>query len=241
MIRTFIDILLIVFFFIITIPILFIFWIIGFINRKAHDVLAYGLMKIAFSIILFTSGVKVTVIDRDKIPKDRPVLFVGNHRSYFDIIVAYRYIIAPTGFIAKKEFRKVPVLGHWISCLHGLFLDRKDIKAGLKTILEAIDHVQNDNISYFIFPEGTRNHNEEMLPFKEGSMKIATKSGCPIIPMAMTHMDDIFENHTPWVKKTKVAIKYGDPIYTDQLSREDQKFLGAHVRDVIQDMMKDMP
>jgi len=241
MIRTIIGIFLVIFFFLVTIPVLFIFWIIGFFNMKLHDFMAYGLMKIAFSIILFTSGVKVTVIDRDKIPRDTPVLFVGNHRSYFDIIVAYKYVVAPTGFIAKKEFRKVPVLSHWISCLHGLFLDRKDIKAGLKTILEGIEHMKNDGISYFIFPEGTRNHEDEMLPFKEGSMKLAVKSGRPIIPMAMTHMDDILEKHSPYIKKTKVAIRYGDPIYPDQLSKDELKFLGAHVRDVIQGMIDEMP
>ena len=137
MIRTILAAILIIFFFIVTIPVLFILWIIGLINMKVHDVISYGIMKIAFSIILFVCGAKVSVEGIDNIPKDKPVLYVGNHRSYFDIIVLYRYVVGPTGFIAKKEFRKVPVLGHWISCLHGIFLDRKDIKAGLKTILEA--------------------------------------------------------------------------------------------------------
>ena len=241
MIRTFFAALLVIFFFLFTIPVLFIFWIIGKINMKAHDVLSYGLMRIAFSIILFECGVKVTVLDRDKIPTDTPVLYVGNHRSYFDIIALYRYALGTTGFIAKKEFKKVPVLSHWISCLHGLFLDRNDLKAGLKTILEAIDHMKNDGISYVIFPEGTRNHNDEMLPFKEGSMKIATKSGCPIVPVAMTHMDDILEKHMPWIRKTNVAIKFGDPIYPDKLSKDELKFLGAHVIDVIQGMIDEMP
>jgi len=241
MIRTFFAILLVVMFFFVTIPVLFILWLIGKVNMKLHDTLSYGIMKAAFSIILWECGVKVNVIDHDKIPRDRPVLYVGNHRSYFDIIVAYKYVVGPTGFIAKSEFTKVPVLSHWISCLHGLFLDRKDLKAGLKTILEAIDHVKNDNTSYVIFPEGTRNHNAEMLPFKEGSMKIATKSGCPIVPVAMTHMDDILENHSPIVKKTNVSIRYGDPIYPDQLSKDELKFLGAHVRDVIQGMLDEMP
>ena len=241
MIRTLIAAILVILFFFFTIPVLIIFWIIGKFNMKLHDALAYGLMKIAFTIILFACGVKVNVIDRDKIPTDTPVLYVGNHRSYFDIIVLYRYAIGKTGFIAKKEFKKVPVLSHWISCLHGLFLDRSDIKAGLKVILEAIDHVKNDNTSYVIFPEGTRNHEPEMLPFKEGSMKIATKSGCPIVPVAMTHMDDVLEKHMPWIRKTNVAIKFGDPIYTDKLSKDELKFLGAHVRDIIQDMIDDMP
>lgn len=240
MIRTILAALLVIFFFIVTIPVLMVFWVVGKINMKVHDVLAYGLMKIAFSIILFVCGAKIKVEGLENVPKDTPVLYVGNHRSYFDIIVLYRYAKVPTGFIAKKEFRSVPVLGHWISCLHGIFLDRKDIKAGLKCILEAIENVKNDGISYSIFPEGTRNHEKEMLPFKEGSLKIATKSGCPIIPVAMTHMDDLLENHTPFIKSAKVSLRFGEPIYTDRLEREEQKFLGAKVRDIIQDMINDM-
>lgn len=240
MIRTILAALLIIFFFIVTIPVLFVLWIIGKINIKFHDVLAYGIMKWAFGVILFVCGAKVTVLDRDKVPKDVPVLYVGNHRSYFDIIVGYKYIVGPTGFIAKKEFKKFPVLSHWISCLHGLFLDRKDIKAGLKVILEAIEHVKCEKISYFIFPEGTRNQEKDMLPFKEGSMKIATKSGCPIVPFVVLKTDDLFENHEPLVKKANVTIKYCDPIYTDKMSREDLKFLGAKVREIIQNTYNEL-
>lgn len=240
MIRTLLAALLIIFFFIVTIPVLFILWLIGLVNMKLHDTIAYGIMKGAFIIILFVCGAKVKVEGLENIPKDQPVLYVGNHRSYFDIIVLYRYVVGPTGFMAKKEFKSVPVLGQWITCLHGIFLDRKDIKAGLKAILEAIDNVKTKGLSYSIFPEGTRNHNKEMIPFKEGSMKIATKSGCPIIPVAMTHMDDLLENHMPWVKGAKVSIRFGEPIYTDKLDREELKFLGAKVRDNIQTMIDDM-
>lgn len=240
MIRTILAALLIVFFFIVTIPVLFVFWIIGKINMDVHDKLAYGIMRWAFGVILFVCGAKVSVIDHDKIPTDTPVLYVGNHRSYFDIILAYKNVVRPTGFVAKKEFRKVPVLSHWISCLHGLFLDRKDIKAGLKTILEAIECVKTQGMSYCIFPEGTRNHNDEMLPFKEGSLKIATKSGCPIVPVAIKNADALFEKNGGIIKSAKVSIRYGEPIYPDQLSKEETKFLGARVRDIIQEMLNEM-
>lgn len=236
MIRTIFAFLLVFIFFVVTIPVLFILWIIGKINMKLHDTLSYGIMRWAFGLILFVCGAKVTVRGIENIPKDKPVLYVGNHRSYFDIIVAYKYTIGITGFIAKDEFKKVPVLAHWISCLHGLFLNRKDIKEGLKTVLEAIENVKKGT-SYVIFPEGTRNQNEEMLPFKEGSFKIATKSGCPIIPLAISNTDDLFEKHLPWIKPAKVTVHFGEPIYTDQLSKEESKFLGAKTRDIIQKMI----
>lgn len=239
MIRTIIDVLLVIFFFFVTIPVLIIFWLIGLVSPKAKDFMSINLMKIAFAIILFTSGVKVKIEGLENIPRDKAVLYVGNHRSYFDIIVAYKNIVGPTGFMAKKEFKNIPVLGHWITCLHGLYIDRKNVRQGLQAILEAAENTKK-GISYFIFPEGTRNHEDEMLKFHEGSLKIATKGGCPIIPVAIKHADEIFELHFPLVKATKVSIRYGEPIYTDSLSRDESKFIGAKTRDIIQSMLDEM-
>ena len=82
--------------------------------------------------------------------------------------------------------------------LYCLFLDRDNMREGLKTILQAIDYVKN-GISICIFPEGTRNNGEElsMLPFRDGALKIAEKTGCAIIPISMNNTADIFEAHFP--------------------------------------------
>ena len=134
----------------------------------------------------------------------------------------------------------IPLLSTWMRYLHCLFLDRQDIKAGMKTILTAIDKVKN-GISICIFPEGTRNKGEselEMLPFHEGSFKIATKSGCPIIPIAISNSAEIFEAHFPKIKPCKVVVEYGTPIYPEQLEKEDKKRLGAYTQKVILDILE---
>ena len=133
----------------------------------------------------------------------------------------------------------VPLLSTWMKRLHCLFLDRKDIKQGLKTILAAIEKVKS-GISICIFPEGTRSKNEDeldMLPFHEGSFKIATKTNCPIIPMAISGSADIWESHFPRIKKTHVILEYGKPIYVDQLEKEDKKHLGAYTQNIIHEML----
>ena len=131
---------------------------------------------------------------------------------------------------------KIPLLSTWMKRLHCLFLNRTDIKQGLKTILTGIQKIK-DGISICIFPEGTRNHEPELLPFKEGSLKMAEKTGCAIIPMAITNSDNIFENHIPKIKPVHVTLEYGKPIYPKELSKEEKKFLGAYTRSVIQDML----
>ncbi|MDE7259948.1 MAG: 1-acyl-sn-glycerol-3-phosphate acyltransferase, partial [Lachnospiraceae bacterium] len=117
--------------------------------------------------------------------------------------------------------------------LHCIFLDRTDIKAGLKSILDAIEKVKS-GISICIFPEGTRNRTDEMfLEFHDGSFKIAEKSGCPIVPISINNAGAIFEDHIPKIKKAHVVIEYGQPIYTRDLSKEDKRHLSAMVQKVI--------
>lgn len=77
-----------------------------------------------------------------------------------------------------------------------------------------------------------------MLPFKEGSFKIAEKSGCPIIPMAITNSADVLEAHMPRVKKAHVIVEYGKPIYPNELDKEQKKKIGVYCQNVIAEMLE---
>ncbi len=211
-------------------------------DPKARGEESTRIVRFMFRFFLKVAGVKVTVKGAENIPTDKAVLYVGNHRSYFDILVGYTTTPGLVGFIAKKEMRKFPILNRWMDNVNCLFLDRKDIKAGLKTILEGIEYVKN-GISMWIFPEGTRARGKDeldMLPFKEGSLKIAEKSGCPVIPVAMVRTADIFEKHTPRVLPTEVTIYYGKPIYLKELEPEQRKHAGAYTKEVITEMIREI-
>jgi 1-acyl-sn-glycerol-3-phosphate acyltransferase len=117
--------------------------------------------------------------------------------------------------------------------LQCIFIDRANIKEGLKAIVTAIDKVKN-GISICIFPEGTRNRTEnDLLPFKEGSFKIAVKTGCPIVPITINNSEALFEKQFPKIKKAHVIVEYGNPIYVNELSKEDQKSLAPYVQNII--------
>ena len=144
-----------------------------------------------------------------------------------------------TGFVAKDSMGKIPSLRVWMRYVYCLFLDRKDIKQGMKTILQAIEYVKQ-GVSIAIFPEGTRNTGEElsMLPFKEGSFKIALKTGCPIVPVAINNSAEIFENHLPKLKKAHVVIEYGKPIYPSELDNDEKKHVGVSCQNIIREMLQ---
>ena len=173
------------------------------------------------------------------IPKDRPVLFVGNHRSYFDVILTYPQLPPITAFVAKSDFEKVPILPIWMKRLYCEFLVKDDIRQNLESIVRAIGTVKK-GVSMFIFPEGKRNTGDderELLPFHEGSFKIATKTKCAIVPVAICGTRDLFENHFPKVKGGHVIIEYGKPIETAQMTREELKGIGAKTRELVQEMV----
>lgn len=218
------------------IPVLLVEWVIGKFNRQAKDYSCLRMVQTAFKLMLKVAGVRLTVIGEENVPKDQAVLYVGNHRSYFDILLTYSRCPRLTGYVAKVEMLRYWLLRDWMKALYCLFLDREDIKAGLKTILQGIEYIKK-GISICIFPEGTRNRTDEMMPFKEGSMKIAEKTGCPIIPMAITNSAEIFENHIPFIRPCHVILEYGTPILPGALSKEEKKFLGSYAQNRIQEML----
>lgn len=222
---------------IISLPLYLLEFIIGKYNKRWKVKTSQTIVVAAFRIILFIAGVKKTMKGLENIPKGEAVLYVANHRSYFDILIGYTSVPTLTGFVAKKEMAKIPCISRWMRYLNCLFLDRENVREGLKTILQGIEHI-NNGYSIFIMPEGTRNHEKDMLPFHEGSMKLAEKSGCAIIPVAMTNTDTIFEHHVPWIRKSHVTIEFGKPIYMKDLNKEDRKFMGTYTRDVIQKMLE---
>lgn len=196
-------------------------------HRFSQPFVAWG-----FRVILWISGIRVTIKGKENILRDGSALYVFNHRSFFDIIVGYMTAPVPSSYVSKKEIAKIPLVSRWMKYMNCLFLDRDDMKQGMKTILEGIALLKNGT-SVYIAPEGTRNTGEGLLPFHEASFKLADKSKRPIIPVALNNTDEAFEKHLPWVHSTHIIIEYCEPIYMDQMERAEKKHIGRTVREIL--------
>lgn len=210
--------------------------IVGRIDSKKRAKVAQKIVRFFFRIMLAIGGVKVVSKGEERVPDDKAVLFVANHRSFFDIIASYSTIPVQVGFISKKEIKKIPGLGVWMKYLNCLFLDRENKKEGLKTILQAIENVKNGT-SMFIMPEGTRSKTDEMLPFKKASFKIAEKANCKIIPVAISNSAEVFEKQFPRVKSGTIIVEYGEAIDLPNMDREERKNIAEIAQKSIQEML----
>lgn len=225
----------VILFLILSIPLMIAEWIIGKFNMDAKNRSSLAIVNWAFRCVIRIAGVKVIALGEENLPKDSAVLYVGNHRSFFDIVLTYVRVPRPTGYVAKKEMEKIPLLSTWMKNLHCLFLDRDNIKEGMKTILAAIEKAKS-GISICIFPEGTRNKTSDtFLPFHDGSFKIAEKAGVPIIPMTIVNSAAVFEDQFPKIKKRTVVIAYGAPVYISELPKEEKKCIGSKIQKIIEE------
>jgi 1-acylglycerol-3-phosphate O-acyltransferases len=214
---------------IIALPLL---WLTGKFNSGLQHRISQRIVKLAFGKVLFLSGIKKKVIGVERVPKDRSVLFIINHRGFFDVILAFYTVPVLSGFVSKKEIAKVPGLRLWMRLIRCVFLDRENPREGIKAILKGIENIKNGT-SMFISPEGTRNSGEGLLEFKPGSLKMAEKAGCPIVPVAITNANKVFEDHLPWIKPAEMTIEYGEPIYIQELSKEARAKLLEHCREKV--------
>lgn len=235
--RSILVVIYLLFYYIFSLPMFVVGWIIGKINPEMKPRFAQTLIVRAFKDILFLSGVKVTVKGKENVLQGQAAMYAFNHRSYYDILVGYTTGPMPMAFVSKDDLAHIPLITRWMKAMHCLFLDRNDIKKGMQTILEGVELLKSGH-SIYIAPEGTRNHEKELLPFHQASFKLAEKSKCPIVPVAMNNNDEIFENHFPWIHKTHVIVEYCKPISMEEMSRDEKKHVAEKVSDIISEAVK---
>ncbi len=193
---------------------------------KATTSWANGLLKVA--------GVKVTVHGLENLPKDKNVLFIGNHQGNFDIPIYISKIPGLKGFVSKIEVKKIPGVSTWMEYMHCIFMDRSNIRKAAEAIVQGVK-VLKDGHSLVIFPEGTRSKGDKMGDFKAGSFKLATKSKVPIVPVTMSGSYKIMEsNSRKWIIKPANVDLYIHPaIETANLTKEEQDALPKKVYEII--------
>lgn len=138
--------------------------------------------------------VRIRLTGEEKLPNGR-FLLVSNHRSSYDpISTVWALRKRDIGFITKPENHRIPLAGPMIFKANYLPIDRENPREAMKTIQAAADLLKNDVVSVGVYPEGTRGHDEDMLPFHNGVFKIAQKAFVPIVVLSARGAERIRKN-----------------------------------------------
>ena len=184
------------------------------------------------SLIVFW---KIRLEGREKIPWNRPVVLVANHRSLVDILALYK-VRRPFKWVSKAENFKLPFVGMVLSLTNCISIDRESLRSGLQFISQAEKEMKKGS-SVMIFPEGTRSKSKEMRPFRDGAFLLARKVNAGIIPIVHTGTQNTFPSGKGnWVLKgpARIHIRVLDEIPPVQVAAMEPEALKDHVRNIME-------
>lgn len=192
------------------------------------------LLKHSLPIAVFLTRTKINFEGIEKLPEDKNILFVCNHQHDFDpIIIFSAFPDSKISFIGKKDIlTEMKFVSKAMSLLSCLFIDRENDREAAKTVISAIKYLKSGERSVGLFPEGYTSKTDELLPFRNGSLKIAIKSKVPVAVCVLNNTKSIPKNM--FRRKTVIDFRLADVISPETYENMTTTELG----DLIHSKMK---
>lgn len=160
-----------------------------------------------------------------------PCIYIGNHQNNYDMLTI-SYMVQPrTVSVGKKSLIWVPFFGilYWVT--GNILLDRDNRNKAHSTMTTLAKRINQENLSIWMFPEGTRSRGRGLLPFKTGAFHAAIAAGVPIVPVvcSSTH------NQVNLNRKNngKVICEVMQPIDVSHYTKENVRELANYCHDIM--------
>ncbi len=163
--------------------------------------------------VFFLLGIRVEVSGLENVSLDRPVIFACNHASQMDILALYLALPVEFRFVVKEELFRIPVMGMAMTAAGYVPINRSGGKAAIRSLKEAARRIR-EGASVVIFPEGTRSPDGRLAEFKPGGFLLASKSGCPIVPVAIQGSHAVLPKGSFVCRPGIIRVRAGRPIVT---------------------------
>lgn len=171
-----------------------------------------------------TSGVRVS-------DPRRPYVAVSNHESYADIFLI-SHLPWEMKWLAKDAVFRLPFMG-WMMRMAG---DVEVVRTDRSSRAQAMEGMRDrlrKKVSVMIFPEGTRSPSDDMLPFRDGSFRLAIEEQVPVLPLVVAGTRDAMAKHSFVFNPARAEVRVLTPIATIGLTVDDAPALRERVRDII--------
>ncbi|HDR0633697.1 TPA: 1-acylglycerol-3-phosphate O-acyltransferase [Pasteurella multocida] len=153
-------------------------------------------------------------------------IYIGNHQNNYDM-VTISYMVQPrTVSVGKKSLIWIPFFGllYWVT--GNILIDRENRTKAHGTMNEVARRIHDDDLSVWMFPEGTRSRGRGLLPFKTGAFYAAIAAGVPIVPVVCSTTQGKIDLNR-W-DNGKVICEMLEPIDVSTYDKENVRELAAH-------------
>ncbi|XP_010226072.1 PREDICTED: 1-acyl-sn-glycerol-3-phosphate acyltransferase alpha [Tinamus guttatus] len=200
-------------------------------------------MKILRSAILplkHCFGIKIRVLGSEHLNFKEPYVMVCNHQASLDLMCMVEIMPDRCVPIAKKELMYMGTVGLacWLSGI--IFINRQKRGDAIDVITQTARTMRHENLRVWIFPEGTRNQDKSMLPFKRGAFHLAVQAQVPIIPVVISPYGNFFSSKDKKFIPGTCTIRILPRIETQGLSPKNVPDLTETVRMAMVDAFSEM-
>lgn len=196
------------------------------------DALSYAVAVPWARSLLKLAGCTVQVNGAENLPENSAVLFVSNHQSNFDIPLLIAYINGSKGFVAKESLGRFPLLNQWMRHIHCVFIKRGSPRDAAAAITAGVRNLKA-GYSMVIFPEGTRSADGSLQEFKAGALKLATKAGVPVVPIAINGSIKMMRKGSLIIHPAQVELTVLPPVMPEAYDANDTVGLAEAVKAAI--------
>lgn len=166
-------------------------------------------------------GLRFEVQGRQKLTVDHPCVIVSNHQSILDMMGLMEILPGRCVQIAKRELLFTGPVG-LIMYLGGVFfINRQRSRTAMTVMAEVGERMTQENLKVWIYPEGTRNDNGDLLPFKKGAFYLAVQAQVPIIPVVYSSFSSFYDPGTKRFTSGTIKVEVLDAIPTSGLTVDD--------------------
>ena len=159
----------------------------------------------------------------------RPAVFIFNHQSKADVVIAARLLRQDLAGVGKQEIRRMPVIGKVLELGGVVMIDRQNAASAIEAMKPLVDAIRKDGKSVALAPEGTRTISPRLAPFKKGAFHLAMQAGVPIIPIVIRNAGDVAPKGDFVFRPATVEVEVLPPVDTAEWTGRK---MDAQVRDV---------
>jgi putative phosphoserine phosphatase / 1-acylglycerol-3-phosphate O-acyltransferase len=192
------------------------------------------------NLLLAVNGVRLNVLGEENLRKQRPAVFIFNHRNNADPVITASLLRDNWTGVGKKELKDDPVVGTLGKLVDTVFIDRDDPKAALETMHE-VENLVAKGLSIMIAPEGTRLDTRTVGPFKKGPFRLAMAAGVPLVPIVIRNAEVIASRDSSTMNPGEVDIVVYPPLSVEDWTLDDLPERIDEVRQLYLDTLKNWP
>lgn len=217
----------IVFYALMLIPILL---VCAFLNRPG-PLFLLGRHAVAVGEVIL--GLRIEYKGLHRIRKKQRYIYMPNHLSMLDGPLIFKSIPQNVRVILKQEVFRLPVVGQAMKEAHFIPVDRMGKEGGKRAVQRAVRMIKKNNVSFLIFPEGTRSRDGKLQKFRRGGFFMAIDSQTPIVPVSIKGTYELMPKGSYFIKKGKIKIIFHPPVLVEGYHRKNMHELIEKVWDII--------